>query len=70
MQIFQNETKVTAFITTVTIMVVTVFVPTGPNPTSGFIYHIPEEFVHPVNVRVEDAMSVNMGMALECLLKN
>lgn len=56
-QIFENDTKVTAFITdrhgdgTVT-----VFVPTGPNPTSGFIYHINEKYVHPVNIAVEDAM--------------
>jgi uncharacterized membrane protein len=25
----------------------TVFLPTGPNPTSGFIYHLPPEYVEP-----------------------
>jgi uncharacterized membrane protein len=34
----------------------TVFVPTGPNPTSGLIYHLGGEFVHPVNVPVQEAM--------------
>ena len=34
----------------------TVFVPTGPNPTSGFIYHLPNEYIHKVDVKVEDAM--------------
>ena len=71
-QIFQNETKVTAFITDRHDNgIVTVFVPTGPNPTSGFIYHIPEEFVHPVNVRVEDAMRsvISCGTGSGMLIK-
>jgi uncharacterized membrane protein len=56
-QIFQNETKVTAFVTDKhDDGTVTVFVPTGPNPTSGFIYHLNEQYVHPVSVPVEDAM--------------
>jgi uncharacterized membrane protein len=33
-----------------------VFVPTGPNPTSGFIYHLDQQYVHPVKVSVEEAM--------------
>ena len=50
---------------------VSVFVPTTPNPTSGFIYHIPEEFVHPVNVRVEDAMRsvISCGTGSGMLIK-
>lgn len=71
-QIFQNETMVTAFVTdrhgngTVS-----VFVPTGPNPTSGFIYHIPEKYVHPVDVPVEDAMRsvISCGAGSEMLVK-
>jgi uncharacterized membrane protein len=56
-QIFENDTKVTAFITDRhDDGTVTVFVPTGPNPTSGFIYHLHEKYVHPVDVAVEDAM--------------
>ena len=34
----------------------TVFVPTGPNPTSGNIYHVKGEQVRPVDVPVESAM--------------
>ena len=71
-QIFQNETMVTAFVTdrhgngTVS-----VFVPTGPNPTSGFIYHIPEKYVHPVDVPIEDAMRsvISCGAGSEMLVK-
>ncbi|HIE65069.1 MAG TPA: DUF502 domain-containing protein [Nitrospiria bacterium] len=56
-QIFGNETLVSAFITdTHTDGSYTVFVPTGPNPTSGNIYHLKGEYVHPVDVPVEDAM--------------
>lgn len=56
-QIFGNETKVSAFITDEhEDGTVTVFIPTGPNPTSGNIYHVPGEWVHRVDVRVEDAM--------------
>lgn len=34
----------------------TVFVPTGPNPTSGQIFHLRGRDVHPVDVGVEHAM--------------
>lgn len=56
-QIFENKTLVTAFVTDEhPDGSYTVFVPTGPNPTSGNIYHLNGKFVHPVNVPVEDAM--------------
>jgi len=56
-QIFGNETMVTAFVTDEhSDGSYTVFVPTGPNPTSGNIYHLEGKFVHPVDVPVEDAM--------------
>ncbi len=71
-QLFENDTLVTAFITdrhgngTVT-----VFVPTGPNPTTGFIYHLKQEFVHPVAVSVEEAMRsvISCGAGSEKLIK-
>jgi uncharacterized membrane protein len=34
----------------------TVFVPTSPNPTSGTVYHVPADKVHPVDVTVESAL--------------
>jgi uncharacterized membrane protein len=39
----------------------TVFVPTGPNPNSGLIFHIPDKFVHPAGVSVEEAMRSVIG---------
>jgi uncharacterized membrane protein len=71
-RIFENETKVTAFITDKhEDGTVTVFVPTGPNPTSGFIYHINEQYVHPVDVSVEDAMRsvISCGAGSEKLIR-
>ena len=70
-QIFENETKVTAFITDRHVDgTVTVFVPTGPNPTSGFIYHLNEQYVHPVDVSVEEAMRsvISCGAGSKALL--
>jgi len=56
-QIFCNDTLVSAFITdTHENGDYTIFVPTGPNPTSGNIYHVQAQYVHPVNVSVEEAM--------------
>jgi len=56
-QIFGNDTLMTAFVTdTHDNGSYSVFVPTGPNPTSGNIYHVEGRYVHPINVSVEDAM--------------
>ena len=56
-QIFGNETLVTAFVTEKHANgSFSVFVPTGPNPTSGNIYHLKAKYVHEIDVPVEDAM--------------
>lgn len=56
-QIFGNDTLVSAFVTDQHADgSYTVFVPTGPNPTSGNIYHLPGRYVYPIDVSVEDAM--------------
>ena len=56
-QIFGNDTRVTAFITDKHADgSYTLFVPTGPNPTSGLIYHLDGKYVQPVNIPVQDAM--------------
>jgi uncharacterized membrane protein len=39
----------------------TVFVPSGLNPTSGMIYHLQKEFVHPIEVSVESTMRSIIG---------
>lgn len=56
-RIFGNDTLVSVFVTdTHEDGSYTVFVPTGPNPTSGNIYHLAAENVTPIEVPVEDAM--------------
>jgi uncharacterized membrane protein len=56
-RLFGNDTRVTAFITdTHADGSYTLFVPTGPNPTSGLIYHLDGKYVQPVNIPVQDAM--------------
>jgi len=56
-QIFCNETLVTCFITDESPLgFYTIFVPTGPNPTSGNIYHLKKKYVHLIDVSVEEAM--------------
>ena len=56
-RLFGNDTRVTAFITDKHADgSYTLFVPTGPNPTSGLIYHVDASCVEPVDVPVQDAM--------------
>jgi uncharacterized membrane protein len=61
-QAFENETLMTAFITeTHDNGRYTVFVPTGPNPTSGLIFHLPQKYVHPVKVSLEETIRSVIG---------
>lgn len=56
-QIYENKTLMTGFVTdTHENGDYTVFVPTGPNPTSGNIYHLKKQYVHHVDISVETAM--------------
>lgn len=56
-RIFGNDTLVSAFITDRhSDGSYTLFVPTGPNPTSGNIFHLKGEYVYPIKVPVEEAM--------------
>jgi uncharacterized membrane protein len=47
----------------------TVFVPTAPNPTNGFVFHVPASRLQFVNVKTESAMRtvVGMGTGSSCL---
>lgn len=55
--IFQNGTFMTGFIIEKSSdEYLTLFIPTGPNPTSGLIYHVKKKFVIPVNVSVDKAL--------------
>lgn len=64
-QIFGNETRVTCFVTDEYDGGYTVFVPTGPNPTSGNIYHLKKEYVekvdHPVEATMRSIISCGAG---------
>lgn len=71
-QIFCNDTLVTCFITDRhEDGMCTLFVPTGPNPTSGLIYHLDEKYVHPVDIPVQEAMRsiISCGAGTAKLLK-
>ncbi len=58
---FGNDTMVTGFITDKHKGAYTVFIPTGPNPTSGNILHIKREYVEIVDIGVDDAMQSIIG---------
>ena len=51
--------------------IVNVFVPTAPNPTSGFLLCIPKEDIHPLNMSVEWAFKliISGGYITEELVK-
>jgi len=56
-RVFSNDTLMTGFITDKHADgSCTVFVPTGPNPTSGNIFHVSKEQVYQVDIPIEDAM--------------
>lgn len=61
-RVFDGQTLMTAFITDRhPDGSYTVFVPTGPNPMSGMMYHLEAERVHIVDVPIEDAMKSVVG---------
>ncbi len=43
---------------------ISVFVPTTPNPTSGFFMYVPKESVKPLNVDVDDAFKIIVSLGL------
>jgi len=71
--IFENETRVTAFITEEHADGnFTVFVPTGPNPTSGNIYHVKKQYVTKTDADVEDTMKsiISCGAGSSKIIKS
>ena len=54
--IFNTGTLMTGFITDDQGEIVTVFVPTGPNPTSGLIYHMQKDRVLRTSASVDSGM--------------
>jgi|GEM_PF-478620 uncharacterized membrane protein len=62
-KVFPNDTLMTAFITDEDEQGrKTVFVPTGPNPTTGNIYHLNSDQVFPIDVSIEDAIRTIIGV--------
>ncbi|MFP6874906.1 MAG: DUF502 domain-containing protein [Verrucomicrobiales bacterium] len=71
-QIFGNDTMVSAFITDEhSDGSYTVFVPTGPNPTSGNIYHLPARLVHKIDAPADEMMRsiISCGAGSSALVK-
>ncbi len=63
--VFGSGTKMTGFITDEQEGgLVTVFVPTGPNPTNGFIFHVQPDQLQYLNVKTEEAMRTIIGVGV------
>jgi uncharacterized membrane protein len=71
-RLFSDGTLVSAFITDEhEDGSYTVFVPTAPNPTSGYVVHVKNDYVYPVDVPVEDTMRsiISCGAGSSRLIK-
>ena len=64
--VFSNGTRMTGFITDEHESGnVTVFVPTGPNPTNGFIFHVTKEQIERIDqVKSDDALRTIIGVGV------
>lgn len=61
-QTFNNDTKQVGFITDIyKDQLYTVFIPTGPNPTSGNIYIFPKKQIEIIDVSIEYAIKLILG---------
>lgn len=62
-KVFSSETLMTGFVTEIINEdTYTVFVPTGPNPTNGFIFHMKKDQIQFVDTKAEDAMRTIIGV--------
>ena len=61
---FGSGTLMTGFVTDDEVGhgLITIFVPTGPNPTNGFIFHMPKDKVRFIDARPEEAMRTIIGV--------
>jgi uncharacterized membrane protein len=69
---FENDTLMTGFITDEhPDGQCTVFVPTGPNVTTGFVFHLSRDNVYPVNVSADQAIRtvISCGVGSDKLIK-
>lgn len=60
---FHNDTLITSFITDESSNgYITVFIPSAPAPTGGYIYHIKKEYVIKIDFPVEQAMRTVLSL--------
>lgn len=80
-QLFSNSTLVTGFVTDMNIpgdkkdsqiQRISVFIPSVPNPTGGFVYHLEPQYVHFIDVSIEDALKsiVSFGGGSDKLIES
>ncbi len=63
--VFGSPTRMTGFVTDeLDGGLVTVFVPTGPNPTNGFIFHVQPDQLEYLDVKTEEAMRTIIGVGV------
>jgi uncharacterized membrane protein len=63
--VFNSGTKMTGFVTDESHDGnYTVFVPTAPNPTNGFVFHVKQDQLEFLDIKTEDAMKTIIGMGV------
>ena len=71
--VFNSDTLMTGFVTDEHANdMLTVFVPTGPNPTNGFIFHVKSHQVTEIDISVEEAMKaiISVGAGSKNLVES
>jgi len=62
-QLFENDTLVTGIITDKSKSgMTTIFMPTGPSPNSGNMYHVKNKYVHPIDAKVADVIRTTISL--------
>lgn len=64
---FESGAYMTGFITDEDETTYTVFAPTAPNPTNGFVFHVPRNKVILVDARAEEAIRTVVGLGVGSL---
>ncbi len=65
---FDAGTYMTGFITDEDDVMYTVFAPTAPNPTNGFVFHVPKDKVIHIDARAEVAIRTVVGLGVGSLV--
>lgn len=65
---FDAEVYMTGFITDEDETMYTVFTPTAPNPTNGFVFHVPKDRVIHIDARADEAIRTVVGLGVGSLV--